>query len=90
VPAIGTLGNSPRNFLHGQNFWDLDTSIHRLFPIKESLALKIDVEAFNVFNHPVLNTPAANVTTASSFAQITSVATGNASRILQFAAKIQF
>ncbi len=90
VPAIGTLGNSPRNFLQGQNFWDLDTSIHRLFPIKESLALKIDVEAFNVLNHPVLNTPAANVTTASSFAQITSVATGNASRILQFAAKIQF
>jgi hypothetical protein len=90
VPAIGTLGNSPRNFLQGQKFWDLDTSIHRLFPIKESLALKIDVEAFNVLNHPVLNTPAANVTTASSFAQITSVATGNASRILQFAVKIQF
>jgi hypothetical protein len=90
IPAIGTLGNGPRNFLQGQNFWDLDTSIHRLFPIKEGLALKIDIEAFNVLNHPVLSTPAATITTASTFGQITSVATGNANRILQFAAKIQF
>lgn len=53
TPAIGTLGNSPRNFLHGQNLWNLDTSVYRLFPIREGVALTLDVEAFNVFNHPV-------------------------------------
>ena len=90
VPAIGTLGNAPRNFLHDQNFFNLDTSVHRLFPIKEGFALKIDVEAFNVLNHPVLGSPATTVTTASSFGQINSTAYGNANRILQFAAKIQF
>ncbi len=90
TPANGTLGNAPRNFLQDQNFWDLDTSIHRSFPIKESFALKIDVEAFNVLNHPVLGSPATAVTTPSSFGQITSVAFGNAQRILQFAGKIQF
>jgi len=90
APAIGTLGNAPRNFLQDQNFWDLDTSIHRLFPIKESFALKFDVEAFNVLNHPVLGSPGTTVTTASSFAQITTTAFGNSQRILQFALKLQF
>ena len=90
TPTSGTLGNAPRNFLQDQNFWGLDTSIHRLFPIKESFALKIDVEAFNVLNHPVLGSPATAVTTPSSFGQITSVAFGNAQRILQFAGRIQF
>jgi|SRR5271170_3597563 len=90
APSIGTLGNAPRNFLQDQNFWNLDTSVHRLFPIKESLALKIDVEAFNVLNHPVLGSPGTTVTTASSFAQITTTAFGNSQRILQFAAKVQF
>jgi Carboxypeptidase regulatory-like domain len=89
-PAIGTLGNAPRNFLQDENFWDLDTSVHRLFPIKESFALKIDVEAFNVLNHPVLGSPGTTVTTASSFGQITTTAFGNANRILQFAVKLQF
>ena len=90
APTNGTLGNAPRNFLQAQNFWNLDTSIHRLFPIKEGIALKIDVEAFNVLNHPVLGSPASTVTTPSSFGQITTTAFGNAQRILQFAGKIQF
>jgi hypothetical protein len=90
TPKNGTLGNSPRNFIQGPNFWNLDTSIHRVFPIKENLALKIDVEAFNVFNHPVLGNPASSVTTQASFGQISTLAYGNAQRILQFAAKIQF
>ena len=64
--------------------------MHRLFPIRESLALKIDVEAFNVLNHPVLGSPASSVTTPASFGQITTLAFGNAQRILQFAAKLQF
>ena len=90
APSIGTLGDAPRNFLQDENFWDLDTSIHRLFPIKESFALKLDVEAFNVLNHPVLGSPGTTVTTASSFAQITTTAFGNSQRILQFAMKLQF
>ncbi len=90
APSIGTLGDAPRNFLQDENFWDLDTSIHRLFPIKESFALKLDVEAFNVLNHPVLGSPGTTVTTASSFAQITTTAFGNSQRILQFALKLQF
>jgi hypothetical protein len=90
TPKIGTLGNAPRNFIQAMPDWGLDASVHRLFPIKEGVALKIDVEAFNVFNHPVLGSPASTVTTPSSFGQISTLAFGNAQRILQFAGKIQF
>jgi hypothetical protein len=65
-------------------------TVHRLFPIKEGVALKIDVEAFNVLNHPVLGSPASTVTSQASFGQISTLAFGNAQRILQFAVKIQF
>jgi hypothetical protein len=65
-------------------------SIHKTFPIKESLAFKLDVEAFNVLNHPVLGSPGSTVTTQASFGQISTLAFGNAQRILQFAGKIQF
>jgi hypothetical protein len=90
TPAIGTLGNAPRNFIQDQTFWNLDTAVQRLFPIKERLSAEIKVEAYNVLNHPVLGSPAASVTTQSTFGQITSMASGNAQRILQFAAKVQF
>jgi len=90
TPAIGTLGNAPRNFISAQNFWGLDTSVHRLFPIHENLAFKLDIEAFNVLNHPVLGSPASSVTTPGTFGTITTTAFGNAQRILQFAGKIQF
>jgi len=52
--------------------------------------LKIDVEAFNVLNHPVLGSPASSVTTQANFGQISTLAYGNAQRILQFAVKLQF
>ncbi len=90
TPKNGTLGNAPRNFIHAQNYWGLDMSVHRLLAIKESFALKIDVEAFNVLNHPVLGSPASSVTTQVSFGQISTVAYENAQRILQFAVKLQF
>lgn len=90
TPAIGTLGTVGRNTLEGQTFWNLDSSITRTFPIHEALSLNIKVEGFNVFNHPVLNTPGATTTTPSSLGVVTSVATGNANRILQFSGKLSF
>jgi hypothetical protein len=90
TPASGTLGNAPRNFLHDQNFWNLDSSVFRIFPIAEGFKLKLDFEAFNSLNHPVLNNPGTTVTTASSFGQITGVQTGNANRILQGSVRLQF
>jgi hypothetical protein len=88
TPLSGTLGNAPRNFLQGQNYWDLDASVFRFFPIRESFKLKLDLEAFNALNHPVLDTPGATTTTASSYSIITGTSSTN--RILQGSVRLQF
>lgn len=90
TPAPGTLGANGRNNLQAQTFWNFDSSVSREFPLHEDLRLSIKVEAFNTLNHPVLNTPGATTTTPSSLGVVTSVATGNANRILQFSARIAF
>ena len=76
--------------MQAQNFWNLDTSVFRFFPIHEALQLKLQIEAYNVLNHPVFGAPGATTTTASTFGEVTGVQTGNSQRILQFAAKLQF
>src|SRR6185312_673269 len=88
TPAVGTLGTGPRNSLHGPTYWNADTSVHRVFRIREGLSVKFDAEAFNVFNHPIFGTPGSTVNKPTDLGQINSVA--NSSRILQFAAKVQF
>jgi len=90
APSAGTYGTYGRNVLHGQGFWDADTSLSRKFPIHDRLSLSIKLDAFNVLNHPVLGNPGATVTTASSFGIITGVATGNTNRLLQFSGKLNF
>jgi hypothetical protein len=90
TPAPGTLGTNGRNNLEAQRFWNLDSSVSREFPLHETLSLGIKVEAFNTFNHPVFNYPGATTTTPSSLGVVTSVATGNANRILQFSGRIVF
>lgn len=90
APTVGTLGTSGRNFLQSQNLWNVDGGVFRTFPIRESLQLKFDVEAFNALNHPVFNTPGNNITTTSTYAQVTDVQTGNASRIIQFSVRLAF
>jgi hypothetical protein len=88
TPASGELGNAPRNFLTDQDVWNLDASVFRSFPIRENIAFKLDIEAFNALNHPILGAPGAGVTSPSTFGQVTGVS--NASRILQFSGKFEF
>jgi Carboxypeptidase regulatory-like domain len=90
TPATGTFGNLGRNTLEGQTLWNLDSSVKRDFPIHDTVAFSLQVQAYNTFNHPVLNTPGTTTTTPSSLGVITSVATGNANRILQFSGKLSF
>lgn len=87
-PAIGTLGTFGRNVLQAQNYWDFDSSISRQFPIHDTMAFGLQVQAFNALNHPVLGTPGSTITTSSSFGVITGTASTN--RILQFSAKLSF
>ena len=90
TPDTGTLGNLGRNTLEAQRLLNFDASVIRTFPIHDNYSLNFRVEAFNAFNHPVLNTPGNTTTTSSSLGVVTSVQTGNAQRILQFSAKLSF
>ena len=88
TPVRGTLGNAGRNFLQDQRYWDFDASIYRIFPIRERLQLKADIEAYNALNHPVLGSPGATTTTSATFGTIGS--TASTARILQGAIRLQF
>ncbi len=51
APAPGLYGNAGVGVIRGPGFWDWDTSLSRLFPIRESMRLRLSGEFFNILNH---------------------------------------
>jgi len=87
-PTIG-MGNSGRNNLQDQSYYDADLSIFRRFPIREAFHMEFRAEAFNILNHTVLGTPNTSVNAANgAFGTINS--TASTERLLQFALKLVF
>jgi hypothetical protein len=98
--ATGTFGDSPRNFLRGPGFSDLDFSLIRSFPLhfgplKETQKLDFRAEFFNLFNHPNFALPTDTIG-SPQFGQILATATSGSAasaspyRIIQFALKYMF
>jgi hypothetical protein len=56
-PVSGNLG---RNIVRAFPLQELDLSIHRDFPIHESIRLRFQGDMFNVFNHPSFGPPASS------------------------------
>jgi len=54
-------GNLGRNVVRGFPLGELDFSMHRDFPIHESIRLRFQAEMFNVFNHPNFGAPGGTV-----------------------------
>jgi len=84
--AVGTYGNVARNAFRQPNFYNVDLSISRQFPIHEQLKFQLRMEGFNILNHPNFNafTTALNSGTFGN-------ATGAADpRIFQLAGKFNF
>ncbi len=52
IPASGTSGNAPRNFVRGFGATQLNTAVRREFHIHGTIALQFRAEAFNILNHP--------------------------------------
>jgi hypothetical protein len=75
--AVNTasFGNSGRDTLRGPGMFNSDLSVFRTFKIMERFALQFKAEAFNFTNTPKFANPNANVSTASSFMQVTSTRT---------------
>jgi outer membrane receptor protein involved in Fe transport len=56
-PAVGTLGNLPRNALRGPSYWRTDASLFKKFLFSERQELEFRVEVVNLFNHVNLENP---------------------------------
>jgi hypothetical protein len=55
----GPAGNNPfaRTFLNGPFNWTEDASLYKVFPIREQMAFRFNMDTFNVFNEQGLGNP---------------------------------
>jgi hypothetical protein len=60
MPAPGTYGNLRRNALRGPSITQLDLTLSKRFPIKESLGAEFRAECYNILNSPVYQAPGYN------------------------------
>ena len=86
-PTAYNWGDVGRNTLRGPRETNLDGSLEKHFPIKETASLLFRVEFFNMFNHPQFQVPAA-VINAGGAGTITS--TSNTARQIQGALRLTF
>jgi hypothetical protein len=97
LPALGTLGNMGKYNVISPGFWQLDTSLSRIFAVREKFTLEVRGEAFNLTNSyragvsSGLTTGLLGVNTtftgSGNFGQITSALDP---RIMQVAMKLIF
>lgn len=102
---IGTAGNVGRNIVYGPHQRRADLSLFKTVPIRESLALQLRAECFNISNTPNFAQPGGTInsyaaipdsngnfvaTGAGNFGISTATAAGSAARQFQFAAKLTF
>jgi Carboxypeptidase regulatory-like domain/TonB-dependent Receptor Plug Domain len=92
VPGWGTFGNSQPGVLRGPKEVAFATAVNKTFPITERVGVQLRAEAFNVFNHPNIN----SINTSFNFAQTTNASSfGYATaagdmRQLEFSGRVTF
>jgi outer membrane receptor protein involved in Fe transport len=95
-PAVGTLGNLPRNALRGPGYWRTDASLFKKFLFSETSELELRIESVNVFNHVNLDNPDSFIgdpaNPSANAGRITSTAFGgnDLQRNFQFGVKYKF
>jgi hypothetical protein len=80
------LGNTHRNQFRGPGVTYINASVFRGFHIHGESEFQIRVEAFNLLNHAILNSPNATVG-GGTFGYITSF---GGARSLQFSGRFNF
>ena len=68
--AVGTFGNSERNFLRGPGSKTVDFAIFKNFPIGQRAKFQFRLETFNVLNWVNYNNPNATYTAVANFGRI--------------------
>ena len=82
------FGNTPRNFLYGPGQKNLDLSVVKFIPIRETVRAELRAEFFNIFNWTNFANPNTNIAVPTTFGRIT--ATSSGPRVIQFAFKVSF
>jgi hypothetical protein len=85
---FGTFGNTGRNAFRAPPALQMDSQISRIFPIHESLAMTLRLEAYNMLNHPNFGTPTAS-RSSGTFGQIGGTNLTSA-RVFQGVVKVTF
>jgi outer membrane receptor protein involved in Fe transport len=86
--AAGTFGTSPRNFLRGPGYTNVDFGLFKDFPgLRGSHKIQFRTEVFNLFNRQNLGNPDANLS-SPNFGRITN--TVGDPRVIQLALKYVF
>jgi hypothetical protein len=98
IPANGVWGNAGRNILRAPNFWQIDSSLEKRFPVTERTYISFRADVFNIFNRAQLGNPSVkwtNPSAGTTFGQITSPYTTSAvgtgtPRQMQFMLRFSF
>lgn len=88
-PAPYTFGNAGRTFGSGPSLFTADASLLKTFDTFEGTKLQFRAEALNVFNHANCANPDMRNGSAT-FGQVTALAAGTQSRVLQLALHLEF
>jgi hypothetical protein len=86
ITADYLMGNLPRNALIGPSRWFADMALVKNVAVKGDFRIQLRLEAYNVFNHNVLNQPNGQMNSAD-FGKIL---TRSGNRTMQFGAKFYF
>jgi hypothetical protein len=96
-PAYGTLGNATSGLFTGQNYYNVDFSILKLWKVRERFTAQFRAEFFNLFNRADFAAPGTDPTKPATFGVATStpdsanpVLGSGGPRHIQFGLKLTF
>jgi hypothetical protein len=84
TPVTDVVSWNPRAFFKGPGAWNVDTSLFKNFPIRESMKVRFTADFFNVFNHPNDQNP----NTATGLQDLSTQP--NDPRIIQFSLRFEW
>jgi hypothetical protein len=94
-PLPGTIGGAGFDAMYGPRYFTTDMSIMKDFAMTERFKLQFRMDAFNIFNHPVLGFNANQGNTCidcvgTNAGQVTDIEADTMMRALQFALTLRF
>ena len=88
--AIDVTNSHGHTILKGPSNWDADLSLFKVFPITERVSFRMNVDAFNVFNHQGFGNPSGTDGTVCVTPGGQGCSSYNSARQVQFTARLTF